>query len=303
MDRVKKFLRSKVKLPVVGPVPVVALIAVIIVLIVVIAAVAAPSAAAAAPSAAAAAPSGPGPAAPAAPSGPGPAAPATDNVLDGTLQARFARGAKVTSYTIGPGHPYEGETSYFGLSQAEDKTVITGNVSVLGQGSATYPGWTGMNLNQLSNVRLIKGDLFIAHNPNLTDITGLRNLKTIGGTLTIMNNDNLTTLDGLQNLTAALSPVIIKDNISLQDLQGLRGLTISSDIRVTGNGASAVVPSNIQNLMLPAAQIYNVGRPLPVKTIDPTITSWKEYLAYSRRVLHWDGCETAKTSPCRSPPS
>jgi len=75
------------------------------------------------------------------------------------------------------------------------------------EGDVTISGYGITNLNGLSVVTFIGGDLTIGgtlffSNPNLTSLTGLDNLETIGGDLLIGGNDLLTSLSGLGNLAS-----------------------------------------------------------------------------------------------------
>jgi len=56
------------------------------------------------------------------------------------------------------------------------------------------------NLNGLESIELIRGDLQIIANHELTDLAGLRSLYIIGGDFMIRDNRNLTTLTGLEKL-------------------------------------------------------------------------------------------------------
>ncbi|MCK9399115.1 MAG: T9SS type A sorting domain-containing protein [Bacteroidales bacterium] len=103
------------------------------------------------------------------------------------------------------------QTNFPGCSQIE------GNVTIIGDGIT--------NLNGLSDVTNIEGDLYIAGNPGLTSLLGLENLVSIGGYLDIEENTALTSLSGLEMLTSIGLSLMIYNNNNLISLSGLESLT------------------------------------------------------------------------------
>ena len=96
----------------------------------------------------------------------------------------------------------------------------------------SYQDWcnpTLTNLDGLSNLTSVGGDLDIFHNYNLTNLDGLSNLTSVGGYLRIDWNDSLTNLDGLNALTHMGGNLEIRDNIALTNVDGLSALTTVGD--------------------------------------------------------------------------
>ena len=102
------------------------------------------------------------------------------------------------------------------------------------EGDVYMGSWSGTditNLNGLSVLTSIGGDLRIYFNAYLTSLTGLDNVTFIGGYLWIGGNDALTSLTGLENLTYAGGLILgwmgfsLYGNVSLTSLTGLNNLT------------------------------------------------------------------------------
>jgi hypothetical protein len=119
------------------------------------------------------------------------------------------------------------QSNYPGCTQLEGNVYISGNDIV--------------NLNGLSVVISIGGDLWIEDNDSLTSLTGLEGLTSIGGGLLIGEcwygdgNPALTSLTGLSNLTTIVGNLEICYNDSLTSLTGLEGLnSIGGDLLIGG---------------------------------------------------------------------
>jgi hypothetical protein len=105
---------------------------------------------------------------------------------------------------------------------------ITGNLTITG------PYIT--NLDGLSELKSIRGDLTFYANERLTNISGLSELTSIEGNLYITNNPGLLNIDGLSNLISVGQNLLISSNINLNDLKGLSGLTsIGAGLRIDFN--------------------------------------------------------------------
>ncbi len=101
-------------------------------------------------------------------------------------------------------------------------TEIEGDVIIYGDDIA--------NLNGLSVITTIGGELVIKGNPILNDLTGLSNLFSIGGNAYIGEyyagvNQALTSLEGLEGLTSVGGWLLIQYNDALTSLSGLVNLT------------------------------------------------------------------------------
>ncbi len=122
----------------------------------------------------------------------------------------------------------QAEVDNFPLNNPGCKT-IEGNVYVLGS--------SVQNLNGLSQIEHIGGDLLISDNPQLASLDGLPKLKTIGGACRVQNNPLLTHLDGLANLSWVKGDFFyIGNNILLANIEGLAELdSVSGIFQVWGH--------------------------------------------------------------------
>jgi hypothetical protein len=95
------------------------------------------------------------------------------------------------------------------------------------------------NLNGLSQIEHIEGDMLISGNEQLTNLDGLSKLKTIGQACRIQNNPLLTDLDGLASLSAVKGDFFyIGNNVGLTSIEGLAELeSISGIFHFWGNDA------------------------------------------------------------------
>ncbi len=139
-------------------------------------------------------------------------------------------------------------------------TEIPGNVLIQG-GDIT-------NLDGLSALESIGGNLIIRNNSQLTNLDGLSNLTEIGGNLIIRNNSQLTNLDGLSNLTEIGGDLDIYNNSQLTNLDGLSALESINGYLVIYNNAVLTDISGLQNIdpatILPTYDLglYIVDNPL-----------------------------------------
>ena len=101
-------------------------------------------------------------------------------------------------------------------------TEIEGDVTI----EESYSGAI-LNLNGLSVITAIGGNLVIENNNSLSHLAGLENLISIGKNLDISINNSLTSLAGLGNLTSVGGDdIFIYGNNSLLSISALSGLTI-----------------------------------------------------------------------------
>ncbi len=98
-------------------------------------------------------------------------------------------------------------------------TEIEGNVFI--HGNLT-------NLNGLSVLTSIGGELAFIQTTSLLDLTGLNNLTSVGGKLTIHLNWDLTSLNGLENLSTINGRLTVMQNFDLTNIDGLQNLNSSS---------------------------------------------------------------------------
>lgn len=94
--------------------------------------------------------------------------------------------------------------------------VVMGDLSIVGNDIS--------NLDGLSGLAAVDGNLFISDSPLLASITGLNLLSMVGKDLTLQANNALETFDGLNSLQSVNGNVFIFRNDALTDLRGLESL-------------------------------------------------------------------------------
>jgi len=99
--------------------------------------------------------------------------------------------------------------------------LVTGNLSVVGASIS--------NLDGLSQLTAINGNLFISDSPLLVSVLGLGSLTLVGNDLTVQANITLKNLDGLNSLESIGGNFFIFRNDVLADLGGLESLAFVSD--------------------------------------------------------------------------
>jgi hypothetical protein len=98
-------------------------------------------------------------------------------------------------------------------------TQIEGDVFI-----GNYYGGDITNLNGLSVLTSIGGNLHIQYNTGMTSLAGLHNLTSIGGYLYIESYWDIPNLTGLDNLSSIGGSLFINDCIGLTSLTGLDSL-------------------------------------------------------------------------------
>lgn len=101
--------------------------------------------------------------------------------------------------------------------------------------NVTISGADIVNLNGLSGIKSISGDLTIRDNPNLQSLSGLSNLEEIGGRLTLSSNAEITDLAGLSNINSVGGEISITANNKLLSTAGLSGIS-----QITGGTLSFI---------------------------------------------------------------
>jgi len=135
------------------------------------------------------------------------------------------------------GHCHSCDENFVLSSQAEVDNFYTTDCAVL-DGSLTIQGANIANLDALTFLTSVSGDLYIINNPLLTNLDGFINLSSVGGDVIIYNNPILTDLDGLSvsSLTSVGENLEITNNVALTNLDGLSSLTyIGGDLIITNN--------------------------------------------------------------------
>ncbi len=93
------------------------------------------------------------------------------------------------------------------------------------------------NLDGLSNITSLGGNLTISNNYKLTNLDGLTNLTSVVGDLFVTSIDALTNINGLANLASIGGRLGIANNFSLNDLGGLANLTSVGNLGIVENDA------------------------------------------------------------------
>ncbi|MFA7444660.1 MAG: hypothetical protein WCY89_01840, partial [Flavobacteriaceae bacterium] len=96
-----------------------------------------------------------------------------------------------------------------------DCTEISGSLTIQGTGVT--------NLNGLTNITSIDGNLVINQATNLSNLDGLSSLETIGGNIGIAQS-GVQNLNGLESLTAIGGALVIQANPALTDISGLENI-------------------------------------------------------------------------------
>jgi len=119
-------------------------------------------------------------------------------------------------------------TNLDGLSEL---TSIGGNLII-----SNNPGLT--NISGLSNLTSVGEKFYFIKNYALINLDGLSNLDSIGGTFYLFDNRALTNINGLSDLTSIGNDCVIRENSALTNINGLSNLTsIGGDFRVKLNNA------------------------------------------------------------------
>ncbi len=100
---------------------------------------------------------------------------------------------------------YPPNTDITNLNGLSVLTSIGGNLRVMSNDSL-------VNLSGLENVIYIGGQLYIDHNATLSNITALQNLMSIGDCFRIYGNALLSNLDGLENVSSIEGNIFISEN-------------------------------------------------------------------------------------------
>lgn len=95
-------------------------------------------------------------------------------------------------------------------------------------GNLTIDGDSIKNLEGLSNIAYIGGNLRIRNNKMLVDLDDLFNLARINGFLRIFNNPVLNSLGGLNNVTLIDGSISVENNNSLTSLNGIQNINPES---------------------------------------------------------------------------
>ena len=111
------------------------------------------------------------------------------------------------------------------------------------QGCTTYAGtidladFTGSDLESLSSLEEIGGNLNLFRANSLTNLSGLGNLRRVGGDLIVFFSRSMESLNGLESLEVVTGKLRLENNESLTSLKGLDSLKESGGLDLTFNSA------------------------------------------------------------------
>ncbi len=115
-----------------------------------------------------------------------------------------------------------------GLEEVTGQLQVTVNPSLI-------------NIDGLDNVTTVGGNLIVGFNPTLTNVDALSNLTSVGGNLTIALNQSLTNIDGLSNLQDVYGAMSVTVNSLLTNVNGLNNLQfVGNSLNISQN---AILPN------------------------------------------------------------
>jgi len=116
------------------------------------------------------------------------------------------------------------------------------------EGDLRFYGNTITNLDGLSVITKVFGDVRITFNQNLLSISGLANLDSIGGGFLLQGSDDLINIYGLEGLVSIGGHLAITANHSLVSIAELENLiSIGGNLNISGNSALTSL-SGIDNI-------------------------------------------------------
>src|SRR5690606_19611471 len=130
------------------------------------------------------------------------------------------------------------------LTAYPDCTEITGSLTIQGNGIS--------NLNGLTNINSISGNLVINQATNLSNLDGLSTLESIGGSMGIAQS-GVQHLDGLNSLTSIGGALVLQANPQLNDISGLASI---DPITITGLGLTIINNPQVSICNLPNLCTY-----------------------------------------------
>ncbi len=104
------------------------------------------------------------------------------------------------------------------------------------------------DISALASFTDIQFPVSFINNAALPDLSGLNNLHSASGLIRIEGNDHLTSLTGLENLTNATGGLRIQANPALTSIEALQNLTLTGGL-IIGSNASLQSLSGLDNLL------------------------------------------------------
>jgi len=146
-------------------------------------------------------------------------------------------------------------------------TEIEGDVEIREELDSTI-----FNLLPLSQLNIIRGDLFVTSNLGLTNLNGLNQIDTIEGLLSVGSNDQLENVNGLESLKVIDGVLRIEGNPKLESIAGIRNINPSTidnifgglDLRITNNPSLSMCDlENICQLTFTPDKMLQIGNNAP----------------------------------------
>lgn len=165
-------------------------------------------------------------------------------------------------------------------------------------GSVTISGPNITNLDSLSWITAIDGNLWIYMNPALTSLQGLSNLVSVSGTVNIFGNGSLENLAGLNNLLTIGGSLNITEDSALLNVDGLNNLSsIGEDLSIGYNPLLLNV-DGLSNLTT-VGRTVNIGANNALVSLSGldnlTTIGLDAYFADMNNLLNLDGMNKLKT--------
>jgi hypothetical protein len=174
---------------------------------------------------------------------------ATVNVIDVNLSAPLIDLGSVEPCNSNSGLTYTGDVLLTSQQEVDDFALFEySNIDgdfIIGEEPANF---TVVDLNGLTSLQTVSGNLYIQSNYSLTSLSGLENLVTVGGEFRIVDNDNLE-LFTMNNLNSVGS-ILIHDNHDLISLTGLNNIQeVGGRFTVRSNASlETIVGANFSNV-------------------------------------------------------
>src|SRR5690606_11664688 len=148
--------------------------------------------------------------------------------------------------------------------------VCTGNITLTTQaqvndfncskvvGDLTISGNDITNLDSLSELTEVTGNLSIYNNPILTNMDGLSSLTKVGVKILVYNNASLEDVDGLSNLTM-VNAIQESNSAKIKNIKGVVGCTSVDEVRIMDNDVLTNVDGLSNLTSVGELQISNCG--------------------------------------------
>lgn len=156
-------------------------------------------------------------------------------------------------------------------------------------GDMTISGEEISNLEGLSQLTSIGGELLLLANPDLINLTGLHNITYIGSNLRVINNPRLQDLQAFNNLRSIEGDLVIGyidmvnggGNDSLKNLEGLNNVTMIKGSLIIQYNNNLIALSGLDNVTFIGAMISISGNAMLSSLTGLNIESAQTYFYIS----------------------